>query len=70
MHIFSGFSKRAVGSTHFVAVGFNPPNREMPAFQSSVGTEHLKYAVPTEIFGGLKPTATKWVEPMALEKCA
>ena len=47
----------------------------MPFFQSSVGTKHSKYAVPTELkyyvmpfSNGLKPVATKLTEPTALEK--
>ena len=47
-------SSRAIGSTNFVAVGrfaaaIQPTDVKMPFFRSSVGTNHLKYAVPTEL---------------------
>ena len=66
--------QRAVGSTDFVAVGFNPPMKNT-SFSEFRRNETFKCAEPMalkypflDIFGGLKPTVTKSVEPMALKK--
>ena len=58
----------------FCSGGFQPTDEKLAIFRSSVGTKHLKHAVPTELewyimsfSNGLKPVATKWVEPTALK---
>jgi hypothetical protein len=56
---------RAVGSTDFVAMGFNPlKNAEIRQF-SSVEMA-IRNLIGHPFINGLKPVATKWVEPTAL----
>ncbi len=65
---------RAIGSTDFITVDFNPRSNEV-MYESSIGTGHLKYQMQRHhvtllrglfTFRGLKSTVTTSSEPMAL----